>query len=139
MQNWVTPNIVALNVGWSKPTLHQPLHWILLHQPASNVVELLVQYAPCTLRVKNRIGWLPLQSAYHMVPPWKYLTCWFKPTLKVWICKVLPLVTNHHNFWRNGHIIKVIINIASYCIKQLQAVNHYSWWSLCLKLSQKVF
>jgi hypothetical protein len=26
MQNWVTPNIVALNVGRSKPTLHK--HWV---------------------------------------------------------------------------------------------------------------
>jgi ankyrin repeat protein len=40
-----------------------PLHWILLHQPPPDVVELLIQYAPGTLRLKNSIGWLPLQFA----------------------------------------------------------------------------
>lgn len=40
-----------------------PLHWIVMHQPPADVVEVLIRNAPGTLRMKNSIGWLPLQFA----------------------------------------------------------------------------
>lgn len=40
-----------------------PLHWIAMHQPPADVVEVLIRNAPGTLQMKNSIGWLPLQFA----------------------------------------------------------------------------